>query len=80
VRELRRVLEVAVHDDRRVSRGAVESGGDRDLVPEVACEADDLEARIAAVKVVEKLRAAVGASVVYEDDLCLAVELVEYAS
>jgi len=36
--QLGRMLEVAVHDDDRVAAREIDSGGDRELVAEVACE------------------------------------------
>src|SRR5207237_196393 len=77
-RQLRRILEVAVHDDDGVARRAVETGRDRHLVAEVPREADHLEARVAAAQVREQIGATVRAAVVDEDPLGGAVAAALY--
>src|SRR2546430_12965684 len=79
-RELRRILEIAVHDDDRVARRAVEAGRDRHLVAEVAREPEHLETGVAPAQVREQVGAPVRAAVVDEDHLGGAVQAVEHGT
>ena len=75
---LGRVLEVAVHREDRLAAGEIETGGERELMPEPAREADDLEARVARVSLDGEPVRAVGAPVVDEDHLPGVLERVEH--
>jgi hypothetical protein len=62
--QLRRILQVAVHDDHGVARRVLEPGADRHLMPEVARQPDDLQAGVAAVCLAQRLERPIGAAVV----------------
>jgi hypothetical protein len=72
--KLRRMLEVAVHDDDGITVREIDARGDRELMPEVSRELDHLEARVAAVQLEHERIAQVGAAVVDEQHLGFAVE------
>ena len=63
-RDPRRVLHVAVHDDRGVRVDQVEPGGDGHLVPEVARQLDHGDPGVAVAQLGELLERAVAAAVV----------------
>ena len=72
------MLEIAVHHDHGIAAREVDPGGDRELMSEVAGELRDLEAWIALVHLDEHQVAEVGAAVVDEDRLGVAVEAGEH--
>ena len=65
--------------DRAAGR-VVEPGGERELVAEVAREADELDARVALVERAHQLEAPVGAAVVHEHHLGRPVEGLEHGN
>ena len=66
--QFRRVLKVAVHDDRRVRSRRRQSGGYRRLLAEVSRQVDQRKARILPVMLEHDRERTVGASVVDVDD------------
>ncbi len=75
--DLGRILEIGVHDDDRLARGAVHAGGDRDLVAEIARQLDEAVAAVGARLGLEDDGAGVARSVVDEDRLGGRVERIE---
>src|SRR5204863_761235 len=73
--ELRRMLEIAVHDDGGVAARELQSRGDGRLLAEIAAEADAANARIDLGQRGHDLPRPVGRAVVDDDDLVLAREL-----
>src|ERR1051325_2022962 len=67
-KNLRRILEVSVHDDHSVAPGVLDSRGDRRLVPEIPRETDHAHARIRSVQGGKVGKRVVGASVIDIDD------------
>jgi hypothetical protein len=66
--DLGRVLQIRVHDDDRVAPGMVESGGDGDLLAEIAAEGDGGQAPIGGADLAQRLQRVVLRAVVDEDD------------
>ncbi len=66
---LRRLLEIAVHDDRPITARLRQPGGDRGVLPEVAAQAQPANACIAQGQTPDDVPAAVEAAVVDQDDL-----------
>src|SRR4029453_11814453 len=75
--DLGRILEVRVHHDDGIPRRKVETGRDRGLVPEVPRELEHLEARVSSRRLDHAREAVVSTAVVYENDLRLAIELLQ---
>ena len=63
------VLEIGVDDDHRVAAGAVQPGGDRHLMAEVARQGDDADPRVGVGERRQLGVRAVGRTVVDVDDL-----------
>src|SRR5262249_58756790 len=74
--ELGRILQIPVHHDDGGTLCRVHAGGDRNLVPEVAGQADVLAAMVVTRFRLEHDRTAVGAAVVDENRLGRCVELI----
>ena len=75
--DLRRVLQIGVHDDDRLAAGMVHARGDRDLMAEIARQREVAIARVGPGAGGEHDAAGVAAAVVDEDDFRRAVERVE---
>ena len=75
--DLGRILQVAVHDDDRLSAGMIDAGRDRGLVSEVPAEMEDDEPGVVRGQAVGELGGPVAAAVVDPDDLVDDVERVE---
>ena len=73
--DLGRVLEVAVDDHDRVAVGEVEPGRDRQLVAEVPGQEEELDPLVPTPQLAHHLAAAIGAAVVHQDELDLALDL-----
>src|SRR5262245_34572953 len=67
--ELGRILQIAIHDNRRVRVGMSEAGGDGGLVAEVAGQLHYGEMRIGGSLLEQQVGGAVGATIVHVDDL-----------
>jgi hypothetical protein len=67
--DLGRILKVGVDQDNGVTFGVVEAGGNRDLVAEIARQADNAGVFARVLDVLEQGRCRVLASVVHIDDL-----------
>ena len=67
--ELRRVLQVGVDHDNNIPDGALQTGGGSGLLAEVARQVHHAHAAILGGQPVERLRGAIGAAVVDEDQL-----------
>ena len=74
-RHLRRILQIAIDQDHGVAAGEVESSRDRELVAEVPGQEEELDPLVAGAQLAHHLAAAVGAAVVHEDELAVAVDL-----
>ena len=72
-----RILQIGVHDDDRAAGGAIESGGDRDLMTEIARQLDEPVAPVVASLALDHDRARVLRSVVDDDHLARRVERIE---
>src|SRR5207248_5220142 len=73
--QLGRVLQVTVHHHDDVALGAIEAGGQRLLVAEVAREEDDADPAVVLRQPLEDLTGAVGGAVVHQHELpCEPVE------
>src|SRR5262249_20616442 len=66
--QLRRLLEVTVHDHRPRAAAAAEAGRDGRVLAEVAAQPEGAHVRVAGGKLGEHLPAVVGAPVVHEHD------------
>ena len=75
--DLRRMLEVSVHRHHGLAAREVEARSQRDLMPEPAREAGDLEARVPRVELDGEAVGAVGRAVVDEHDLPGSLQAVE---
>ena len=73
------MLEVAVHREDGFAASEIETGRERQLMPEPAREADDLEARVACMCLDGEPVRAVRAPVVDEDHLPAVLERLEHA-
>ena len=67
--QLRRVLQVGVEHHHGVALGVVEAGGERRLVPEVARQVDDADARVGPGEAIEQHRRTVARAVVDQHQL-----------
>jgi hypothetical protein len=74
---LRLVLEVAVHRDEDLATCAREAGLHRRVLAEVALEADDADARVGCVQLLEPRKRPVARAVVHEENLEGAAVLLE---
>ncbi len=72
-----RILEIGVHDDDRAAGSAIESGGDRDLMAEIARELDEPIATVGPRLALDHDRARVARSVVDDNHLAGRVERVQ---
>ena len=77
VNDFGRVLQIGVHDDRSAAGGAVESGGDGDLMTEIARELDEPVAPVVARLALDHNRARVLGAIVDDDHLARRVEGIE---
>ena len=68
------MLEVSVHHDHCIPAREIDSGRDRELVSEVPCELDYLEAWVTPVRLEHEWVADVGAAVVDQQHFGVAVE------
>ena len=67
--ELGRVLQIAVHQDDRVARSDIDAGRGSELVTEIAREINQHDMLASCELVADARERAVGAAVVYQDDL-----------
>jgi hypothetical protein len=67
--QVRRILQVGRHDDRRVAKAVIDAGGDRDVAAEVPRKPEAAHAGIAFSQVPQHLERTIAAAVVDEDEL-----------
>ena len=72
---LRRILQIAIDQDDSVALNEVEPRRDRELVAEVPGQKEELDPLVASAQLAHHLAAAVGAAVVHEDELAVAVDV-----
>jgi uncharacterized protein YciU (UPF0263 family) len=63
------VLQVAIHGDDDVALGFVKTGGERGGLAEIAAQADDFQMAVGFDQVGQQLEAAIGGSIVDEQNL-----------
>ena len=67
--DFRRVLQVGVHDHDSASAGVIETGGDRNLLAEIARKRQGVKARLLGAKVAQNVQALVGRPVIDKNSL-----------